>query len=670
MDEASSPAEPGPNATAAQSAPTPQRAARTGWAVLIALVVVAVVVTCVYWPVLDVRNFFSDDYLYVGHNKTVQNPSWESAARFLREVAEPTTVPGYYEPWPMITLMLDCAMGGDGRRGEFGRLMPFRRTALILHVINSVLVGLLVYLIFREPFSAAAVGVLFGVHPLQVESVAWISQRKTLMATLFVLASLVFYVRHAQGKRWGSYAASVALFLLSLMSKPTALPLPVLLVIMDVWPLRRLSVRTLIEKIPYFALALVSGIISMTAMERTAFIDTPAEVGWGRALLILCHNIVFYLEKIFWPSDLSAYYPFPEPMSLSHPAVLAGVIGTIVLTIALVVTLRWTWAFVAGWAFFFVAIFPAMGVFKVTIVIAADRYVYLPIIGLGLTLGWVLTKAWRRAARSRQADQFRAGLVAVVAFMAIGLSLGTRDYLDVWRDNESIFRHMVRLGPDQVWIRNGLANALIARGRFAESAEHFQAVVDLKPDYIEGYQHLAAAWLAAGDSAKAMHACERALEHEPDSPGVRASLAAVFNQTGRFADAVNQAKQAIEAQPDSVQGHYQLGVALAKLGKLDEAITHLGKAVELKPSHDKAHFNLAAVLARKGDLVRATEACRRAAELDPKDVRARNLLGQLLKATGKHDEAKREFRAVLELNPHHTGAKQALRAYGALGQHK
>ncbi len=661
MDQASSSEPSDPQGSGEATGEKASARARDGrWHLVIALAVVAAVVTWVFWPMLSTRAFFSDDYLYVGYNKTVQNPSWASTARFLREVTEPTTVPGYYEPWPMISFMLDVATGGDARKGERGHLVPFRRTALALHVVNSLLASLLIYLIFREPFSASVVGLLFGLHPLQVESVVWISQRKTLMATLFVLASMVCYVRHAQRGRRGSYVGSVVLFLLALMSKPTALPLPMLLVIMDVWPLRRLSIRTLIEKIPFFALALVGGVISMIALERTATLDTPGEVGWGRALLILCHNIVFYLQKVFWPSDLSAYYPFPEPMALSHPAVLTGVVGTGVLTVALLVSLRWTWAFVAGWAFFFVAIFPAMGVFKVTIVIAADRYVYLPIVGLGLTLGWLLSEAWRRSGRWRQADQARAGLIIVAILPAAALARATQEYLKVWRDNETIFRHMVRLGPDQIWIRNGLANALVVRGRFAEATKHFAAVVEQKPDYIDGYQHLAAAYVGAGMRDQAIRTCRRALDQDPNSPKAYTMLAGVLNQEGRYAEAAEHARRAAQADPDFAKAHYQLGVAMAKLGRLEEASAHLTRAIELSPEQDQAHLNLAAVLARQGDLRGAIASCRRAVELAPRQVAARNLLGQLLLKVGRRDEARQQFLAILDIHPRHGPARKAL----------
>ncbi len=627
---------------------------------LAVIAIVAVVVAWTFWPVLESRALFSDDFLYVVQNETVRNPSWSSAARFLREVTEPTTVPGYYEPWPMITLMLDCAMGADARTGPDGYLVPFRRTALVLHVLNSVLVGLLIYLLFREPFSACVVGVLFGVHPLQVESVAWISQRKTLMASLFALSSLVLYVRYAQQGSRSAYGASLLLYLLALMSKPTALPLPVLLLVMDYWPLRRLRVRCLVEKIPFFALAFASGVLSLIALKRTAYLDMPAEVGLDRIPLILGHNIAFYMRKIFWPTDLSAFYPFPDPMVTANPVIWISLVASVLLIVGLLVSLWWTRAAVGGWAFFFLGIFPAMGVFKVTPVIAADRYVYLPLVGIGLTVGYALSSGWTRSGRRGRMTPPRAALAVGVLLIVGGLLQTTRAHLASWSDNVRLFQHMVAFGPDQFWIQNGLANAYLREGRVADAIGPLRRTVALQPSNVKQRQRLARTLLQAGQIGHAVSACREGLVIDPDAHALRCILAEALNRQGRFAESMRETRQVLRKAPATAQAHYQLGVALFQLGKPKEALPRFEEAVRLKPDFPQAHWNLAAVLVKTGQLDRAMQSYRRVVELQPDNANAHYMLGALLQKQGRPEEARKEFREALKINPRHARARRAL----------
>jgi hypothetical protein len=214
--------------------------AGTGRSTVILLVLLILIVVgatlFAHWPALSAQALTFDDQQYLIENQRVQNPSWTGAWRFLNEVLEPATVRGYYQPLAMISLMLDCTLGGSP-----DNLRPFHRTSLILHAANTVLVIVLLYMLFGQPWAAAMVGLLFGVHPMTVEPIAWIGDRKTLLAALFALGCLNCYVQFTRTKRWALYALSLALYVLALMSKPTTTLLPVGLLVMDFWPLRRLG---------------------------------------------------------------------------------------------------------------------------------------------------------------------------------------------------------------------------------------------------------------------------------------------------------------------------------------------------------------------------------------------------------------------------------------------
>jgi hypothetical protein len=371
--------------------------------------VVAIGVAAAHWPALSAEAQCFDDGQYLTDNPLIQNPSWNSAWRFLTEVFEPSTVGGYYEPLPT--------------------LRPFHRTSLLLHVLNSLLVSLLVLLLFRNPWVAALAGLLFGVHPLTVEPIPWVGQRKTLLAAFFSLCCLCLYVLYAsrardakRGKRSGwPYLGSLAAYALALLSKPTSLSVVALVFVLDFWPLRRLGRKTLVEKIPFFVLAGLSAIVASISQKRTStfvILDTYSRV---KTALVLCHNHIFYLAKMLWPADLSLFYPYPEPLSLKNPVVLAGVVGTALLIPALLASLRWTRAWLAGWAFFFLATLPTLGVVGATETVAADRYAYLPLVGLVLLVAWLLARLW-----TARAGTLRPWLLAVALLMIAGEGVTTR----------------------------------------------------------------------------------------------------------------------------------------------------------------------------------------------------------------------------------------------------
>lgn len=299
------------------------------------LITVCILVFAAHLPALSAQAMLVDDSQYLINNLLVQNPSWASARRFLTEVWRPSSVMGYYQPLTMISLMVDYAFGGRP-----DNLRPFHRTSLVLHIANTALVVVLLFLLFGNPWVAAGLGLLFGLHPMTVEPIAWVSDRKTILAAFFTLWSLIFYVRFARNSTWKLYVCCGVMYVLALMSKPTSTPLPLLMLLIDYWPLRRVRWAAILEKLPLFVIGSFFAIITYISQSRTAYVVLPHQHEVWRIPLIICHNIIFYLCKILWPANLSSYYPFPHPMDLSHPAILTGVIGTCILVLLLVVSLH------------------------------------------------------------------------------------------------------------------------------------------------------------------------------------------------------------------------------------------------------------------------------------------------------------------------------------------
>jgi hypothetical protein len=434
------------------------------------LLLVCTLVFLAHLPALSARAIFHDDTQYVLENPLVQNPSLHSAARFFREVWRPSTVPGYYQPLTMVSLMVDRFLAG-----RYESIRAYHRTSLLFHVANSALVGVFLYMLFGKALVAAGIAFLFGVHPISVESVCWIAERKTVLATFFALWSLIAYVRFTREGKRRFYVASIALYILGLLSKPITVPLPAMMLLLDYWPLDRLRRRAIVEKLPLFAIAGFFSVVAYVSQSRTTPVFLPGDYNPARIPLILCHNIIFYLAKLFWPVNLSAHYAYT-----TRTAMVAGVAGTCLLIPVLILSLRRTRAALTGWSIFFVMVFPTMGIISVTPVIAANRYLYLPAIGIllvlaallgrasGLASGWIGAKGYAVAA---------AMLLSVAGIETAAL----RAYLARWADDVSLHEYLLTITPRSAILQSDLGAALSAAGRTEDAIRHYRQAVTLQP---------------------------------------------------------------------------------------------------------------------------------------------------------------------------------------------
>ena len=661
--------EPRPASTKASSSP----------ALVLALLVLVVagVTLFAHWPVLSAQALFFDDEEYMTENSLVQHPSWTSAGRFLREVLAPSTVQGYYQPLTMISLMVDYSVAGRP-----DNLRPFHWTSLGLHIANTMLVAIFIYLVFGQPWVAAMVGLLFGVHPMTVEPIPWVSERKTLLATFFALSTLVVYIRHARRPNWKPYLTCLVLYILALMSKPTSTTLPFVLLLLDFWPLGRLNKRAILEKLPFLAIGVAAGVITTISQAYWGGVHPPNEYPASRIPLILCHNIVFYPYKIVWPARLWPCYAFPVPPTLSNPAFLAGVIGTCVLIPALLVSLRWTRALLTGWLIFFTAIFPTMGVLGFTMVIAADKYAYLPAVGLLLIAGWLLERIWSISGAAGGA-MYRVGVVGVVAAIACLLMIGTRRQLSHWQTTLGILDYTVALAPNVPELYSDRGNAYVRTGDYDRAIDdlskaitlnpgldvaHYnrgvaysgkgdgdQAIRDfttalkVKPDYAEAYYARGAVYAENGDGDQAIHDYTRAIE-------LKRSFAKAYNNRGaayadRHADdqAMNDYTKAIESSPDFAPAYYNRARLLDNQGAYDQAVRDYTKAIELKPNEARIYIRRGATYARKGDYDQALRDGAKAIELAPNNAIAYGNRAQVYLALKEYDKSWADVKACRQL---------------------
>ncbi|MHC4445660.1 MAG: tetratricopeptide repeat protein [Planctomycetota bacterium] len=638
---------------------------------------VAGVVVAVHWPALSAKALSYDDQQYMTENILVRNPSWSSAWQFLSEVLAPSTVEGYYQPLTMISLMVDYALGG--RPSDLG---PFHLTSLLLHAANTSLIILLMYLIFGRVAPAVLVGLLFGIHPLTVEPIPWIGERKTLLAAFFGLWCLIFYVRYARSSGWFNYVVCILAYVLALMSKPTSTPLPVVMLLLDYWPLGRFNKRAIFEKLPFFVLGGVSAVITYISQSTTAGAHPPSEYGLLHVPYILCHNIVFYLYKIVFPTNLSSHYPFPDPLTITHPMVLAGVVGTSVLAGLLLISLRRTRAFLIGWLIFFVTIFPTMQVIGFSNVIASDKFAYLPSVGILLVLVWLVSQWWGQ--RSGLVLR-RGGVVAVVAMLAVLEVRVVRNYYPYWRDSVTLFQRMVSMTPKAAPLHDALGSAYMDQRMIDEAIASYRRAVKLEPDRAGIYNNLAIALYEKGRVDEAVEYYKLGLKMEPMNANSYYNLANVLFERGQVDESLRYYATAARLRPGYPIIHFKYGHALVKKGLFDEGIEHYGKAEALMSENADLYFFWAKALERKGEFDGAVEQYHKALALKddyaevynnlamlqvrsknyaeavgllekavkyrPDYAKAHNNLGGALYKLGRVDEAIAHYRSALAIDP-------------------
>ncbi len=604
---------------------------------------VCLAVAATHWPALSAKALSFDDHQYLLENPLVRNPSWAGVGRTFREVTSPSTVRGYYQPLAMVSLMADCAMGG-----RIGYLAPFHRTSLILHLANVALIIVFLHLLFGKPWAAGIAGLLFGVHPLTVEPIPWVGERKTLLAAFFALLCIIAYVRYVhclraavhdsnpqsairnpQSKVW--YGLCVVCYVLALLAKPTSTPLPVLMLLLDYWPLRRLGKRAILEKVPFFAIAALSAGITVLSQGKTAMIEMPYEYPAGRIPLILAHNIVFYLWKILWPANLTSHYPFPQPLSLAHPMILIGVVGTCVLIGVLLFSLLWTRALVTGWLFFFLAILPTMGIIGFTVVIASDKYAYLPFVGLLLPLTALLIRLRSTATKWGA----HAAMVIVLAGATVAEAAATRHYLGFWHDTIALHEHMLKLAPQSAQLHVGLGIALLDANRIDEAIPYFQRGIELAPRSFQPYINLGNALAARERFTEAEQQYRLAIGVDPREPVAHNNLANVLLEQDKIDAAIPEYQEAIRLKYEYFNAHSNLAYALSQRGRTDEAITHYRTALGIDPSSFIVHARFAELLVKAGRVDEAVGHYRQALRLKPDYEEARNGLDAALAAPSR-----------------------------------
>ncbi len=544
-----------------------------------------------FLALLPVRNgeFITyDDESFILRNEHLQRGfTSESLAWSLT-----STEASNWHPLTWLTHIADFSLHGKRPRGH-------HLTNLALHALNAALLFLVLESLTGARWKSAFVAAVFAVHPVQVEPVAWIVQRKTILSTLFFLLTLGAWGRYAASPGARRYLPVLALCALALLSKPMAVTTPFVLLLLDVWPLGRMKApatraavmgRLVVEKIPLLAMSVAVSALTFVAQSATR--SSLEVLPLGRRVQNAIHAYAAYLGAFLWPKDLSVFYPYPGG-GLS----MASVIGTLALLVA-ITALAWRArarcpAVIIGWLWYLGTLVPVIGIVQVGLQARADRYLYTPIIGLLIAVTWG-GEAWlgRRVPRAALA----------VAAAAVVAALAGRSTLQaaVWRDSITLFEHAARVtGPNPVAQRN-LGDAFMREGRIDQAIARYRESIRINPYSPEAYYNLAEPLLAKGRVEEAEAGYRDALRIQPAMYPARYNLAVLLIRLKKFEEAEAQLREAVRLAPDLAAAHYTLGNLLARQGRLAEALPEFQAAVRLRPDDRETRLRLERVRAMLG----------------------------------------------------------------------
>jgi tetratricopeptide (TPR) repeat protein len=568
-------------------------------------------------------------------------------------------------------------------------------TNTILHALNSLIVVFLVMGLMEactkpagnkgpaKPYltdhailiTGAATGLLFGLHPLHVESVAWVAERKDLLCAFFFLLTVItytYYVREINANPAvnstsrlfsNKYLFALGLYSLSLLSKPMAVTLPCVLLILDWYPFGRLSsLKTLwtsfIEKLPFFALSLISSILTIFAQEAGEAIRS---VPLATRLIVAAKSLIAYLLKMIVPIHLVPYYPYPEHTSFFSFEGMMPLVMVTAITAICIAVMRKQKIWMSVWSYYCITLIPVLGIVQVGEQAMADRYTYLPSLGPFLAIGILAAIVYERVSSLKRWEKMArtAGLIITMTFIA-SASYATIKQIGVWRDSIVFWNYVIDKEPSASLAHNNLGDAYISNGRFDMAIEQLRTALSLKPNYPEAYNNLGLAYTSMGQFDRGIEHYQQALQLNPKFALAQYNLGNAYLSKGQFDLAIEHFQTSLRLQPNDAEAHNNLGNAFQSKGLFDRAIEQYRAALRLKPDYAEAHNNLGNAFASKRLFDRAIEQYHTALRLKPDYAEAHFNLGLVYLNNGLKDMARKEFELELIIKPDDYRARQIL----------
>ncbi len=533
--------------------------------------------------------------------------------------------------------MLDCQLWGVRAGGH-------HFTNIVLHTIAVVLLFLVLQQMTGAIWQSAFVAALFAIHPLHVESVTWISERKDVLSAVFFMLTLGAYVRYVRSPSFGRYLTMSILFALGLMSKPMLVTVPLVLLLLDYWPLQRLggrsSIRRLaLEKIPLLALSAAGGFVTLWVQQSSVARTEQLPLIWRVANGLVTYAI--YLKQMIWPVGLAVFYPHPGDQLPVWEIGLAIVLLALVSAAAIALRHKRPYL-LTGWFWYLVMLLPVIGLIQVGSQAHADRYTYLPQIGLYLLLAWAITDALTSrfaTGRIRRGGLQRRILAVTASLAIIALAWCAHVQASHWRNGESLWGHALAVTSGNFMAHDGLGQCLANRGRLDEAIDQFQKALNIAPGYPEIETNLILALTRKGRTDEAITHLQTLLKEYPNDAQAHYDLGNALLRKGNSQGAIAAYEKTLSIQARYPAAHYNLGIALDQNGQIDEAIAHYREAVQEQPNYPKAYYLLGNDLLHKGRVDDAIAAYEQALKSRLTYPEAENNIGLAFLQKGRPSEA-------------------------------
>jgi len=650
--------------------------------ILIVYVILTVVTLAVFWQVNQYGFVNFDDYVYVIENDHIQSGITLDGFRW----AFSTTYAEFWHPLTWLSLMFDYQLHGLNAGG-------YHVTNLILHILSTLLLFWLFCRMTGAVWKSAFVAAFFALHPLHVESVAWISERKDVLSAFFWMLTLCLYVYYTEKPVIKRYLLVVFSFVLALMSKPMVVTLPVIMILLDYWPLGRLSSRKtaakepeiifvasnkekkkntankvalkknipptqvrklpqpqiagiiplwqMREKIPFFILSAVFSILTIYAQPKMHMLRWQHNL--ESRIINAIVSFVIYLEKTFWPYDLAAFYPFSDQLPVWQ--VLGATLLIIAISAAVILMVKRLPCLLAGWLWFAITLLPVIGIIPVGEFAMADRYHYLPSIGLAIMVAWGIPSLIKPEVMRRKI-LFPAGIIALII-----MAILTWQQCTYWQDSSELWNHALRVTKNNYMAQSCLGKLLYKKGKIRESFYHFNEAVRMKPDYCVAYNDRGSVFSNMGQYQRAFEDFNEAIRLQPDYAEPYFNRGVIYDKLGQYQRAMQDDNEATRLKPDYADAYYNRGIVYEKLEQHQPAIEDFIKAIALKENYADAYYNRGVVYNKLGQYQLAIEDFSKAVTFEEDYADAFYDRGTAYISLGKDQLAIEDFNRAIRLNP-------------------
>ncbi len=629
------------------------------WPCFICLALTAVTLA-VFWQVRTFDFINYDDDKYVSKNEHISTGlNWNNTIWVFTNQHV-----GNWHPLTGLSHILDCQLF-DLKPGLH------HLVNLLFHIANTLLLFIVLRQMTAAIWQSAFVAALFAIHPLHIESVAWISERKDVLSTCFWLLTMTAYFSYIKKPNAARYILALVLFALGLMSKPMLVTLPFVLLLLDYWPLNRMELknggqifRLAREKIPFFILSVGSSIVTFNVQKSSGAVQqiellpmmvrvTNAVVSYGK-----------YLLKMIWPVRLAIFYPHPANRLPSWQILTAAVLLLVITVFVIRLSKKYRYLFV-GWFWYVGTLVPVIGLVQVGAQAMADRYSYIPLIGLFIIVAWGandLLIGWK----------YRKVVLGVLSITVVFiLSIGTYLQTSHWRNSRTLFEHAVKVTNNNYVAYDYLGFVFVEQNKFDESVNLFRRAIQANPAYASAYNNLGFTYSNLGRYEEAIEAYKHAVKINPDLPDAYVNLGITYSELGRYEDTIEACEQVIKINPDYSKAYNSLGIAYDKLGRDQAAIEAYKKAITIEPNFAEAYNNLGRIYGKLGRIQEEIEAYKQAVKINPGFSKMHYNLGIAYDKLGHNQDAIEAYKKAISIEPNFSEAYYNLGlAYSKLGQNE